>query len=549
MSAKTARRVTPLARIERVAGLTTAVAVVAGGVAAVLPTGWAVVWVALAAALIGGLGMVLARRSTRPIVDELADAELRYRSLFKTSRDPIYISSRDGRLIEINGAFEDLLGYERDDLVGNAAHRLYAGPAERVSFQRRIEKAGEVVDYEVRLRGRDGAELICLETAAVRYGDDGEILGYQGIVRDVTEQRRNQERLRAQRDRAQQYLDLVDEMIVALGVSGTILMVNAAALRVMGYDDESDLVGKNWFETCLPAHRRAEVRELHAGVITGDDDATEVEDLVITRDGETRRIAWRNTVVLGTDGETVTTLSSGRDITEQRRAEAQLQSSRQQLRNLAGRLHAVREEERTAIARELHDALGQKLTAIRMDLGLLQEETPAGGRIGSLIEDMVDQVEGSLRRVRAVAKQLRPPELDALGLADAVETHVHEFRERSGLEVELELDASLPRHAEASIVMFRILQEALTNVARHAQAERVAVSLTAHDSGVILAVEDDGVGITTDQLESADSIGLIGVRERVGALGGSVEITALPGKGTRLQARLPLRHTPAGASV
>jgi signal transduction histidine kinase len=225
---------------------------------------------------------------------------------------------------------------------------------------------------------------------------------------------------------------------------------------------------------------------------------------------------------------------------ERRQAEEALAASQERLRNLAARLHAVREEERTVIAREIHDQLGQALTGLKMDLSWLMRRLPEDEPVRERAESMQALLDSTVDSVRTISTQLRPPILDDLGLEAAVEWQTTEFCRQSGVNCQLELRIGdrfvQNEHATAA---FRILQEALVNVARHSEADNVTVEIRFVGDTLLLAVSDDGCGIGDATLSSSDSIGLIGMRERAAALGGEVSICRLPAGGTHVKLELP----------
>ena len=222
--------------------------------------------------------------------------------------------------------------------------------------------------------------------------------------------------------------------------------------------------------------------------------------------------------------------------------EAELRSSRQQLRNLAAHLQSVREEERASIARELHDEMGQALTALKMDLSwlnkrLAQDDTS----LAEKVESMSRLTDRTIQGVRRLSTELRPGILDDLGLAAAIEWQVEEFEERTGIGCEVSVDDGVINLEQGcSTAIFRIFQEALTNVARHAGATKVKASLKDKDSKLVLEVKDNGRGITEKQISDAKSFGIMGMRERVYPWGGEVKISGMRGEGTTVRVSIPL---------
>jgi PAS domain S-box-containing protein len=235
------------------------------------------------------------------------------------------------------------------------------------------------------------------------------------------------------------------------------------------------------------------------------------------------------------------------DINKRKQAEERLTTSREQLRNLAARLQDVREEERTLIAREVHDELGQAMTGLKMDLSWLSSrvseacEEVARARLMEKIGSMSKLIDATIQSVRKISTELRPGVLDDLGLVAAIEWQAQEFQARTGIACELTLppdDASLDR--ERSTAIFRIFQEILTNVTRHAKATRVRVSMTEEAGQIILQVRDNGQGITEGQIADPRSLGLLGMRERALILGGEVTFSGTQGQGTTVTVRIPL---------
>jgi PAS domain S-box-containing protein len=234
-----------------------------------------------------------------------------------------------------------------------------------------------------------------------------------------------------------------------------------------------------------------------------------------------------------------------REIGERRRTEERLRSSHEQLRALAAHLVSVQEQERIRIAREIHDQLGQMLTGLKFDLSWL------GGRLPTDLPPLREKVRGmsglvdeTIKSVRRLATELRPGILDDLGLVPAIEWQVQEFQARTGIRCSLATELIFPdQDQERRTAMFRILQEALTNVARHAGAATVSITLKEDDAWLELRVEDDGRGITDPELADRRSLGLLGMRERARLLDGEVAISGRPGAGTTISARIPVLRT------
>lgn len=219
----------------------------------------------------------------------------------------------------------------------------------------------------------------------------------------------------------------------------------------------------------------------------------------------------------------------------------QILSSRQRLRNLAARLQAVREEERTRISREIHDELGQTLTGLRIDLAWIYNQLQEEEELSEKVHSALELADSTLVSIRRISHDLRPPILDDLGLEAAVEWQVEEFRRYSHCQCDLEINVGdIGIQSERDTIIFRILQEALTNIARHANTDKVEVKLSKLHRRLILKVSDNGIGINRNAIDSNDSIGLIGMRERAGIFGGRVDIQRGDKGGTVVNLVIPL---------
>ena len=234
-----------------------------------------------------------------------------------------------------------------------------------------------------------------------------------------------------------------------------------------------------------------------------------------------------------------------RNISGRKAAEEALSRSEKQLRALAARLQQAREEEAMRIARELHDQLGRCLTAIKMDVAGIERGLTGGAAEGSFLIErtkrMSQTLDETVHTVRRISAELRPGILDDLGLAAAIEWQARDFQARSGVGCVIgvpEEDLRLSR--DQTTALFRIFQESLTNVARHAQATKVWVNLSEEEDAVVLEVEDDGVGISPARLAERRSLGLLGMRERVAVFGGEIEFAGVPGQGTAVLVRMPI---------
>jgi two-component system sensor kinase len=231
------------------------------------------------------------------------------------------------------------------------------------------------------------------------------------------------------------------------------------------------------------------------------------------------------------------------EIADRQRAEEQLRTSLDQLRALTARLQSVREEERTSISREIHDELGQACTAIKMDLALIGRRlTKSQTQLQSKVDSAIQLVDSTIATLRRIASELRPRTLDDLGLPAALESQAQEFESRTGIRCTVALPQELfTLDADTSTAIFRIFQESLTNVARHAQATRVEARLEQEGNRIIFQVFDNGRGFDREEAKTRKSLGLVGMQERALLLHGDLKIEGVPGAGTTMTLTIPLQ--------
>jgi PAS domain S-box-containing protein len=347
--------------------------------------------------------------------------------------------------------------------------------------------------------------------------------------------------LRDAHDRYHKTIDSVMDAIVAVDESQAIILFNPAAEAMFGVKS-AQVIGKP-LERLVPERAREVHRHHMDGFIrSGGVSRSMAPNLDITglrADGEEFPI--ESTISqTQVDGRPQLTAVL-RDVTERRRAEAELREMNRQLRALSASLQNVREQERKRISAELHDELGQQLTGLKLDLVWLAGRTREGRQAtAEQIDAMRHLLDTAISSVRRIAADLRPLILGDLGFGEAVTWQTAEFAKRSGLTITMDLPGAEHVHDDArATALFRIVQESLTNIARHSGASGVDIRLVAEEGQLVLTVRDDGSGIVPGTPRS-NGIGLVSMRERATALGGQLRVASIPGRGTTIEVTLPL---------
>jgi len=412
----------------------------------------------------------------------------------------------------------------------------FADPADAEAVRRAHEKAltGQSASYETRFRGRAFAARVDPLTNAA-----GEIVGTVGFALDITERQRAESALRDSEAHLRTIIASEPECVKLVDPGGKLVDMNPAGLAMIQADSLDTVRGQPVVELVAPEHRAA-FTALHGRVLAGETGTLQFE--MIGLKGARRWLETQAVPLRDATGRIQALPGITRDITDARRAEEQVQASRAALRSLATREQDIREDERTRIAREIHDSLGQALTALKLQLAAAQDfASQKAPVLGGRLSDTARMVDDLVKSVRRIASELRPPILDQLGLPAAVEWLAQDFTRHTGIACQVTIDGTRPVVTpELGTALFRIVQESLTNVLRHAAATRVDIALGVKSNCVTLEIDDDGTGITEAGTTGPGSLGILGMRERAAALGGLLEVSPRSGGGTQVRAWFPV---------
>jgi PAS domain S-box-containing protein len=441
---------------------------------------------------------------------------------------------RDGTILTANQTLADLLGYDSvsELLTRNLARDIYFEPEDRRSLIAEFEKREIAGDVEIQWKRKDGSPL-WVHLVAHAFKVAGVTQFFEGFVRDVTDEKRAQDALAGSEQRYRELFENSRDAIYVHDINGRYTSVNHAAEELCGYD-RAEIIGKHYSNFIAPSYLR-EARESFCRKLDVPMETT-YEAEVICKDG-TRKAVEVSSRMIYQDGEPFAVQGTVRDITELKRAQRTLQTYSQ-------RLIQAQEAERESMSRELHDEVGQALTAISMNLEWIHRTGQPSEAVAARIHESIEVIDDTLRRVRELSLELRPALLDDLGLAAALSWYAERFSARTGIVTEVigECPHDRTRRA-AQTALFRIAQEALTNTARHSRASKAVINLDQRDGHLQMSISDDGVGFDSDALLNGSpvmALGLRGMQERALALNGSLQINSLPGSGTRLIVAVPL---------
>lgn len=500
---------------------------------------------------------ILYRTASRDIVkrkvaeEALRESEERYRYLYNNTPGMLHSVDPKGRLISVSDYWLNMLGYNRDEVVGKKLSNFLTEDsrwyADEVALSEFLEK-GYLSDISYQFRKKNGDTIDVLLSAIAERDANGRVRRSLAVLVDVTEQKRAEAELRITREQLRKYSEELElqvaerteainsilkntpSMVFLKDPEFRYLMVNSKFEDVLGLKEEQ-IVGHTDYDI-FPTDIAHQFRINDTTVMT-EKGALQVEERFPYK-GASRIYLSAKFPLYNKDGSVQSLCGIASDITEIKKAQFQL-------RRLSASIMSGQEKERTAIARELHDELGQALTALRFDAVWIRDHVrEVDPVIATQAGTMCVLIDKTIDDVRGIALRLRPGVLDDLGLIAALEWIIGDFRKRTRIDCEF-LHEDVPDIPNiVATAAYRIAQEALTNVARHSNASHVEVSLAVTGNALVLTVADNGVGFDIMGLSDSEGLGLAGMRERASLVGGVVDILSGDGRGVRVFFRVPI---------
>lgn len=471
----------------------------------------------------------------------LAASELEFRTLAENMPDFISRYDTQCRKTYLNGALIELLGGDASSTLGKTPTQSMPDNPEMQEYEaklRRVLNTGQPENMDTIVsHGPRAGETHHLRFVAER-NEAGMLVGAMVISRDITERKRAEAALATSEREFRTLAESMPDFVARYDSQCRKTYLNHALIQMIG-DTHASRLGTTPFESLsgdLPGLDEY-MEKLQRTLTTG---RPESMDGIVTqgpRTGEVHNL--RFVAEHAQDGSIVGALVFSRDISELKKHERQLEESRDLLRKLAARGDSSREEERKRIAREIHDELGQMLSAQRLDIATLKFQFAGENpKLGERCDRLLKVIDQTIQVVRNVATALRPAVID-MGILSALAWQADEFRQRTGIFCQLQLDDKIELDEEQAVAIFRIVQESLTNVIRHAKARQVYISLeSCADNHYHLSIHDDGQGFDTETTRSK-SFGLVGIRERALMLGGEAHILSATGRGTAVEVKIP----------
>lgn len=467
---------------------------------------------------------------------QVAESENRLRTIFNSEPECIKLLDSKGLLLDMNPAGLNMIEADSLEQVKNKSVLGIVNEDDRTAFANLCQEVfkgnpGKLIFSITGLKGTPR----WMETHAVPMRDaSGKITALLAVTRDISDKRKAEEQLIINE---RKYRTLVEQAIDAIAVydeNGKLLDVNTGAINLLGYTREE--LQQMYLKDVL-TEDEIKVRPVQYDVLkTGK--STVKQRAMRRKDGSIVQTEVRSQQL--PDGRFLSVI---RDLSDRIKAEEELKESYKAIRTLTDHLQKVREEERAHIAREIHDQLGQQLTVLKMDVAWLNKKIDAADEspLKIKMKELLTMLDDTVKTVRRISSELRPSLLDDMGLFTAIEWHLEDFSKRTGLETSL-LAGKEPEKLPDNIKtgLYRIFQESLTNVVRHANATKVIIRAEVNDNMLVLSIADNGTGFDVSKIKSKKTFGILGMQERSAMMGGNYSITSAPGKGTTIVVSVPI---------
>lgn len=476
--------------------------------------------------------------------DALRQSEMKLKTLFEILPIGVSILDAERNVVFVNPALERILNMTKDAFIkGDYKSRKYLRPdgtqmpEEEFASARAIREQRVIHDVETGILMEDGHVIWTNVNAAPFAFTDWKVVI---ITTDITDRKMAETTLRESERKVSEalkfnrkILDTSSIGILTYKKSGQCVSANMAAAKATGATI-AQLLAQNFHE--ISSWKKSGMYQVAIKALdTGIEQLMDVH--LVTTFGRDVWLSF-NFSSFDSEGEQHLLVFTS-DINERKQTEEEIRKSKKLLEDLHNHLNEILENERALISREIHDQIGQSLTALKLDLNWLYKYISTNHEAVAKYEGMIELVSNTIKDVQRISSDLRPGILDDLGLAAAIEWYSGEFEERTGIRCRLKLDDSISGNSQNNLVFFRVLQEALTNVIRHANASSVRIILRQSKHGTTMTIQDNGIGIQPGEAESDKSLGLIGMRERVRQYGGRVNITSREGQGTKLTVFIP----------
>lgn len=475
--------------------------------------------------------------------EDVLNTDLLFAQLWEISVDGMRLVDEQGNILLVNEAFCKIFDLPKEYLISKPFSVVYSNNEQEPAlkaFQKDIRN-NELKTFFERENTLWNGKKIWLEfsNSFLTLSDGHKIT--LSVIKDITKRKKSELEMRESEYKFKMLFNSANDAVFVTQLSpeksyGDFIEVNDVACKRLGYTKEEFLLlspSGIISQKCINDFNIVMDRLMQEGHVIYDTVYKAKDKKLFPVEVNSHLFLFNNQL---------TVLSIARDITERKQSEERLKKTSKLLRELAKHLQTIREEERTTIAREIHDELGQVLTVLKIQISLLSNKINSDqNTIKDKLNSLTQLIDQSIESVQKISSKLRPTILDELGLNAAIEWQAEEFEKLTGIKCSVVVPSEeLNLAAEKSTALFRILQEALTNIARHSGADKVNITLLADQFSIFLEIIDNGKGITTEQVKDFKSLGIHGMEERAMVFGGQVSFDSIAGKGTKVKVEIPV---------
>ena len=475
----------------------------------------------------------------------LRASESRFRLLFENNVAAIIRNTLDGRIVDCNDSAARIFGYESpQEMLGLNIKDIHWDPEKRVETIARLQAEKTVAQVETKFRHKDGRPIWLIANLSLTPADDAGETFVQGTLVDITERKRAEEAVRRASAYNRSLIEASVDPLVTIAPDGKITDVNKATEKVTGLSRQQ-LIGTDFSDYFTDSGKARSGYEQ----VFREGSVQDYELEIRHRDGHVTPVLYNASVYRDETGDVIGVFAAARDISERKRTE-------EALRQLSGRLLRLQDEERRRIARQLHETTAQGLAGLAVNLSIVKSSAAdLSPRASACLSESLELAEQCSREIRTLSYLLHPPLVDEAGLAPALRWYTAGFAQRSGIEVHVDVSPEFDRlPSELELTLYRIVQEALTNIHRHSGSKTARICLERQPNEIVLTVADEGHGFPSAALEIAGpesvdvGVGIPGMRERLRQLGGRLHIQS-GSRGTTLTAILPLGQVTNGQTT
>ncbi|MCI0622556.1 MAG: PAS domain S-box protein [Acidobacteria bacterium] len=473
--------------------------------------------------------------------ESLCESEERFRHVADSAPVLIWISGPDKKCTWFNQPWLDFTGRSMEQELGDGwTEGVHPKDINRcLSTYSRAFDAREPFTMDYRLRRADGQYRWVLDTGIPQLVGT-EFTGYIGSCLDITERKVAEQELREEHAFNSALVEIVHALVVVLDREGRIVRFNKACQEITGYSFEEVQDRRVWEFLLVPEEVepvKRVFRKLKAGHFPN-----QFENYWVTKAGQRRLISWSNTVLLRSSGTVSFVIGTGLDITAQRQMEETIRESHDELRQLTARLISAQEGVYKHLSRELHDVFSQKLAMLGMHVSELERKLSAGVSTEEGLGPVGEQISSLASEIHGISRRLHPAILDDLGLAVALKNECLAFSREHGIEVKFHAESvPISLSGDVALCLYRIAQESLNNIQKHAETNEARVTLTGDPGEIVLSIEDFGKGFDPNEVRGKGGLGLVSMEERVRLVDGELTIQSKPGDGATIQVRVPLK--------